>query len=181
MKTTPQTLSIISLYHIFAQISIVFYNFNIKTIHCQCFFYQIRWKITLKSLAFSYLKSNYIHQKNPLCFIKKRAFILLLISFTLYSYIVRTVGELIIYSVGFMNFRLVLVKCLICPFLTPSSVIVACWILFKEITSKHPNIESIIVNRKINIDGFDAEKIKAFGQALLNQGNRLQVTMNPAK
>lgn len=31
---------------------------------------------------------------------------------------------------------------------------------FKEITSKHPNIESIIVNRKINIDGFDAEKIK---------------------
>jgi zinc protease len=31
------------------------------------------------------------------------------------------------------------------------------------------------------VNSIDAEKIKAFGQALLNQGNRLQVTMNPAK
>lgn len=31
------------------------------------------------------------------------------------------------------------------------------------------------------VNSIDAEKIKAFGQALLSQGNRLQVTMNPAK
>ena len=31
---------------------------------------------------------------------------------------------------------------------------------FKDITIKHPAIESTIVNRKIHIDGFDAEKIK---------------------
>ena len=31
---------------------------------------------------------------------------------------------------------------------------------FKDVTIKHPAIESTIVNRKIHIDGFDAEKIK---------------------
>lgn len=31
------------------------------------------------------------------------------------------------------------------------------------------------------VNALDAEKIKAFGQALLNQGNRLSVTMSPAK
>ena len=36
------------------------------------------------------------------------------------------------------------------------------------------------IRPKINLVR-DAEKIKAFGQALLNQGNRLSVTMSPAK